>query len=58
MRPVNFFFLIFTNGSSRSWTFFKTGDLKNSAVFIRKHTPVLGSVFNKDTLKFFIKKRL
>ena len=58
MRPVNFFFLTFTNGSSRSWTFFKTSDLKNSAVFIRKHTPVLGSVFNKDTLKFFIKKRL
>ena len=37
--------------------FFKTGDLKNSAIFTKK-PPVLESLFDKFALKFFIKKRL
>ena len=40
--------------SSCSRLLFKTGDLKNSAIFPRK----VESLFNKTALKFFIEKRL
>ena len=42
--------------SSRSWMFFKTGDLKILFRNIHKKTPVLESLFNKVALKFFIKR--
>ena len=41
--------------SSRSKMFFKNGDLKNSAVFSRKHL-CWSLFFNKVALKLFIKK--
>ena len=48
-------FEIISDKKSGLQMFFKTGDLKNSAIFTRKH--LCWSLFNEVALKFFIKKR-